>query len=111
MDKVLHYGGYGYNSESLQARIDEAISFKEQFPFLNGHNGKLAYIDFNRDYLVRKRLMASLADKDLDFAILHHHGAPDTQYLQATPQTNGIVGWKDLIKISIRSNAICKINR
>ncbi|MBR7157094.1 MAG: HEAT repeat domain-containing protein, partial [Bacteroidales bacterium] len=68
MDKVLHFGAHGYNSESLQARIDEAIGFKEQFPFLNGYDGELSYIDFNRDYLVKKRIMNAVADSDVDYA-------------------------------------------
>jgi len=31
---VLHFAGHGYNSESLQARIDEKWSLQEQFPAL-----------------------------------------------------------------------------
>ena len=102
MNKVLHFGAHGYNSESLQARIDEAIGFKEQFPFLNGHDGELSYIDFNRDYLVKQRIMSAVADDDVDFAILHHHGLPYKQLLQGVPKSNSIDGWKSLSKNYLR---------
>ncbi|MBR5856980.1 MAG: hypothetical protein IKY70_06885 [Bacteroidales bacterium] len=102
MDKVLHFGAHGYNSESLQARIDEAIGFKEQFPFLNEHGSRLMYIDFNRDYQVKQRIMSAVADDEIDFAILHHHGLYYEQLLQGTPKSNTIEAWKNLSKNYLR---------
>ena len=103
MNKVLHFGGHGYNSESLQARIDEAIGFKEQFPFLNGYDGELSYIDFNRDYLVKERIMNAVADEDVDYAILHHHGLPYQQLLQGVPESNSLDTWKSLSCNNLRT--------
>ena len=103
MNKVLHFGGHGYNSESLQARIDEAIGFKEQFPFLNGYDGELSYIDFNRDYLVKERIMNAVADEDVDYAILHHHGLPYQQLLQGVPKSNSLDTWKSLSCNNLRT--------
>ncbi len=103
MDKVLHFGAHGYNSESLQARIDEAIGFKEQFPFLNGYDGELSYIDFNRDYLVKKRIMNAVADSDVDYAIMHHHGLPYQQLLQGVPKSNSLDTWKTLSCNNLRN--------
>ena len=103
MNKVLHFGGHGYNSESLQARIDEAIGLKEQFPFLNGYDGELSYIDFNRDYLVKERIMNAVADEDVDYAILHHHGLPYQQLLQGVPKSNSLDTWKSLSCNNLRT--------
>ncbi len=103
MDKVLHFGAHGYNSESLQARIDEAIGFKEQFPFLNGYDGELTYIDFNRDYLVKERIMNAVADEDVDYAIMHHHGLPYQQLLQGVPKSNSLDIWKELSSNNLRN--------
>ena len=111
MNKVLHFGAHGYNSESLQARIDEAIGFKEQFPFLNGHDGRLSYIDFNRDYLVKERIMSAVADEDIDFAILHHHGLPYKQLLQGTPKSNSIENWVELGSSYLRNRVRTDVAR
>ena len=93
MDKILHFGGHGYNSESMNARIDEAVAFSEQFQFLNTNKGNLEYIDFTFDKYVKNRLKAAVADKELDLAVLHHHGAEDTQYLNGSPFVADPQGW------------------
>ena len=111
MNKVFHFGGHGYNSESLQARIDEAVSFNEQFPFLSDHNGELLYLDFSRDYYVKNRLMSILKDQDIDFAILHHHGAPDTELLSGIPMSKSLDTWIDLSRNYLRSQMNRKKNR
>lgn len=96
MDKILHFGGHGYNSESMNARVDEAVALSEQFQFLNTNKGDLDYIDFTFDRYVKTRLMAAVADKELDLAILHHHGAEDTQYLNGSPFVADPQGWISL---------------
>lgn len=111
MNKVFHFGGHGYNSESLQARIDEAVSFNEQFPFLKEYGNDLLYMDFNRDYHVKTRLMAALQDQDIDFAILHHHGAPDTQLLSGIPVSKSIGTWVELSRNYLRSQMHRRNNR
>ncbi|MBR7157095.1 MAG: HEAT repeat domain-containing protein [Bacteroidales bacterium] len=111
MNKIFHFGGHGYNSESLQARIDEAVSFNEQFPFLSSHNAELSYLDFSRDYYVKNRLMSILKDQEIDFAILHHHGAPDTELLSGIPVSNKIETWIDLSRNYLRSQMNRKKNR
>ena len=111
MNKVFHFGGHGYNSEALQARIDEAVAFKEQFPFLNDYNGQLLYLDFSRDYYIKNRLMTILRDQDIDYAILHHHGAPDTQLLSGIPMSKKIETWVDLSRNYLRSQMNRKKNR
>ncbi|MBQ2913826.1 MAG: hypothetical protein IJE52_09110 [Bacteroidales bacterium] len=98
MDKILHFGGHGYNSESMNARVDEAVALSEQFQFLNTSKGDLNYIDFTFDKYVKKRLMAAVADKEVDLAILHHHGAEDTQYLNGSPFVSDPQGWIDLAR-------------
>ena len=102
MDKVLHFAGHGYNSDSMNARIDEAIALTEHFQFLNNNISKLDYIDFTFDNSVKKRLMGALADNTLDLAILHHHGGDDAQYLNGAAQYNDPQGWIKLVKNYLR---------
>lgn len=103
MNKILHFGGHGYNSESMNARMDEAIALTEHFPFLNNETGKLEYIDFSFDKSIKKRLLAAISDKNLDLAILHHHGAEDTQYLNGSPFVSNPEEWIWLARNYFRS--------
>ena len=103
MEKMLHFAGHGYNSESMNARIDEAVAFAEQFQFLNDNGKSLEYIDFTFDRFVKKRLMAAVADKDVDLAVLHHHGADDTQYLNGSPFVADPSGWTGLARNYFRT--------
>lgn len=98
MDKVLHFAGHGYNSESMNARIDEALALTEHFQFLNNNSAELDYIDYTFDRAVKKRLMSAVADKSLDLAILHHHGGDDAQYLNGAPYEADPDGWINLAR-------------
>lgn len=103
MKKILHFGGHGYNSESINARIDEAIALTEHFPFLNNETGNLEYIDFSFDKFVKYRLLSAISDNELDLAILHHHGSEDTQYLNGSPFVAEPGGWINLSRNYFRS--------
>lgn len=98
MHKVLHFAGHGYNSEAMNARIDEALALGEHFKFLNTNRGELNFIDHTFDKSVKVRLMAALSDKELDLAILHHHGHEDVQYLNGSPYAADPKSWLDLAK-------------
>lgn len=103
MQKILHFGGHGYNSESMNARIDEAVVLNEQFPFLKGEHGRLEYIDHTFDNYVKYRLMSAVGDSTLDLAILHHHGSEDTQYLSGSPVVSDANSWIGLTRNYLRS--------
>ena len=103
MRNVLHFAGHGYNSDSMNARMDEGSALREQFPFLNEYGGSLTYIDHTFDDFVRDRLLTSLEDEELDLAILHHHGSEDTQYFNGTPTGGNIRRWIDLSRDYLRS--------
>ena len=81
---VLHFAGHGYNSESLQARIDEEWTLREQFPALGRERGShLDFLNYDQDKVVRIRLLQLLSAERYDLAILHHHGEPEQQLLGA----------------------------
>ena len=82
---VLHFAGHGYNSESLQARIDEKWSLQEQFPALGREPGsRLDFLNFDQEAVIRTRLLQLLGSEKYDLAILHHHGSPEQQLLSGT---------------------------
>lgn len=104
MSKVLHFAGHGYNSESMNARIDEAAALYEQFPFLKEKRGTdREYMDYTFDKFIKERLMAALSDKSMDLAILHHHGSEDAQLLNGSPFASDAASWIEMAKNFFRS--------
>ena len=96
--QMTFFAGHGYNSNSIVARADERLALTGQFTnFANG-KGNLEYIDYTFDKYVKYRLMAQVAREDMDLAVLHHHGADDTQYLNASPYTNITSDWIEMSK-------------
>ena len=103
LDKLLFFGGHGYISESLLARMDEKIMLQEQFPNSRAQQNVIGYIDHSMDEHVKDRLMSELQRDDLDMAILHHHGADDTQYLNGMPKVDNVNKQIDGVKYYLRS--------
>lgn len=103
LDKALCFAGHGYNSESMFARMEEHRVLPEQIPALGAIGGRIDYIDHSYDEVVKPRLLRALEMPGLDFAILHHHGAPDTQYLNGSPAVSTPDGWLRLAKNYFRS--------
>lgn len=99
---IFYFAGHGYNSESLQARVDETRALVKHFPRLEG-KGRISFINYDRDDFVKRRFQAALEDGDTDIALLHHHGAEDTQYLSATPYVNSVGGYISYLKRFMRS--------
>lgn len=103
MSQILHFAGHGYNSESMNARVDESSALGEQFPFVNNGKGDLNYIDYTFDDYIKYRLMAALANKNLDLAILHHHGSEDCQLLNGSPIVSDATRQIEQAKMFFRS--------
>jgi hypothetical protein len=101
--QVLLFTGHGYNSECSRSWMDEKLALSQQFDYLNGQKGYLEYINFQTDKHIRFRLMAELKRKDLDIALLHHHGAPTTQYLDGMPATQSVQDEIEDVKYYLRS--------
>jgi len=98
ISQITYFGGQGYNSNSLVARADERLSLTRQFFVLAQGKGSLHYIDHSFDESVKGRLMSELSREDLDLAILHHHGADDTQYLNASPYASMADRWLEMAR-------------
>ena len=100
IDNIVYFAGHGYNSESIQARIDETVELNDHF---KGFGGRISFVNYDRDPFVKERFQALLEDPDIDIALCHHHGAEDTQYLSATPYTGTIGGYIDCLRMSVRT--------
>ncbi len=103
MDKVLHFAGHGYNSDSMNARIDEGIALAEHFPFINDRTGSLDFFNYTFDKYSKYRVKEALANDKLDLAIMHHHGAEDTQFLNGAMNGQNPADWLWLAKNYFRT--------
>lgn len=80
LDSVFYFSGEGFISESVDARIDEKIELYDHFPWMKRQHQTIDYIDWKRDTYVKERLLQQM-QLEFDFAVLHHHGAPEVEYL------------------------------
>lgn len=101
--QMFFFGGHGYISESIQARMDEKAGLFEHFPWLKGQQNAIEYLDHSQQDVSKFPLMNELQRLDLDFAILHHHGAPDTQYMDGAPKIAMAERAKEFIQDYCRS--------
>ena len=88
LDQILYFSGHGFVSESMMARIDEKAMLYDHFPWLNKQKNGISYIDHRQQKYIKFPLMNEMQRPDLDYAVLHHHGDWDTQYLNNLPQSS-----------------------
>lgn len=85
LDQLLFFAGHGFVSESIVARIDEKGAYLQNFPWMQTRVQGIEYIDHKRDKSVKNRLMTELQRRNLDVALLHHHGLDQIEYLNDEP--------------------------
>ena len=104
MDQMLFFSGHGYISESKTARLDEKRVWFEHFPSIDDGRNHISYIDYSDVVPVKPHLMNEIMRPELNVAMLHHHGAPDTEYLNAAERPYMVKDAKAYIIESIRSH-------
>lgn len=104
MNQLLFFSGHGYNSESKTARLDEKRVWLEHFPLLDDGRNHVSYIDYSDAVPVKSHLMNELMRQDLNVAMLHHHGAPDTEYLNAEERPYMVKDAKQYMIKNMRSH-------
>ena len=85
LSQMFYFAGQGYNSDCGLARVDEKNSFYEMFPNMMGQTWAVTYQNHADHVFSKYPLMSQMQRKDLSLALLHHHGYPDTEYLDDNP--------------------------
>lgn len=111
LDRIFYFSGAGFISESVDARIDEKIEYNDQFPWTKGQQQSIEYIDWKRDKFVKTRLTNQMQNRYIDYAVLHHHGSEDTEYLSDMPDGEDFVEVVQLLKMYLRENYAHGISR
>ena len=104
MEQLMYFGGHGYVSESKTARIDEKRVWLEHFPYLQDGRNHIGFIDYSDVVPVKKHLMDELMRPDLDVAVLHHHGSPGNEYLNAVPRPYMVKDTKEYMLKTFRDH-------
>ena len=104
MDQMLFFSGHGYISESKTARLDEKRVWLEHFPLLDDGRNHISYIDYSDVIPVKPHLMNEIMRPELNVAMLHHHGAPDTEYLNAAERPYMVKDAKEYIMKNLRDH-------
>lgn len=98
LDTMLFFSGHGYISESMVARMDEKQGIYEHLPWLKRQKNGISFIDHAQESIIKFRLMNELTRPELDYAILHHHGDWNTQYLNSIPKPRNPLQAKEFIQ-------------
>ena len=103
LDRLTMARGHGYNSEDANAWSGEQLALREQMPqlFLPGASAK--FFSFEMVYPARKLYLNEVQDDRLDVMLFHHHGAPDTQYLNGYPNVSTVEPSLNNVKRFLRS--------
>jgi hypothetical protein len=111
INRMLLFSGSGYNSESILARIDEKGGLLEQFPRMKKQQQSLTFLDHRHSTFTKYTLMSELQQPDMSLALLHHHGAPDKEYINRYPDTRNARAQLDGAKFYFRSKIRSSVDR
>jgi len=111
IDHIFFFSGAGFISESVDARIDEKIEYNDQFPWTRGQQQSIEYLDWKRDPFIKNRLINQMQNNYIDYAVLHHHGSEDTEYLSNMPDGEDFTEVVQLLKMYLRENYAHGISR
>ncbi|MCR5780581.1 MAG: HEAT repeat domain-containing protein [Bacteroidaceae bacterium] len=104
LQKMFFFSGHGYISDSKVARMDEKVAWFEHFPQLNDKRSRISYMDHSDHNPVKEHFMCELMRGDLDFAHLHHHGAPEMEYFNGAKQLTTVKQAKEFILKNVRQH-------
>lgn len=103
INSVFVFQGNGSLTESNVAHLDEYRGWTEHLPLLKQRQESFSYMQHNEENYIKTKMMNELMRPNLSFAVLHHHGDFDTQYLGAYPRPTNTNAAIDYIKYSFRN--------
>ncbi len=103
LDQLLFFAGDGFISESMDARIDEKAEYYDDFPWLKqSQQQTIEFIDHKRENFIKKRVTTEMQRSDLDYAVMHHHGDSEIQYLSNMPMGKDFDESINILKVYLR---------
>lgn len=103
LDHLSMGRGHGYNSQDRVAWAGEQIALREQMSHLFRPGYTVKFFDFDTMYPMKRIYLNEVQDEALDVMLFHHHGAPDTQYINGYLAANGVLQNIESVKVFLRS--------
>ena len=111
LSQLFYFAGHGYNSDCLLARIDEKNSYYEMFPNMKEQEMAITFQNHSDHVFSKYPLMSQMQRKDLQLAVLHHHGYPDTEYLNGEKIPMNVSEYIEAAKSFFRSKIRTAVSR
>ena len=102
LDNMFYFTGHGSLNESKVAAMDERLSYYEHFPWMLSQQQGVSYMDYSQAPFINEKLIDELMRPELDFAMLHHHGTEETQYLNSYAHPESIEDAVEDLKRQLR---------
>lgn len=77
--------GHGYNSNSINSVMGEALALRSQFPSLFQPGGSIKFLNFRNADFMKFNLLRELKREGVDFAYMTGHGTPTLQLINGYP--------------------------
>ena len=81
LDNIVTFAGHGYNSDCLNAWMDEDILIDECFPGVKRDRDHLRQLNFRMDTFMKYRLFDELQRPEVDAFFFNEHGSIDKQHI------------------------------
>ncbi len=88
LDRLASYTGAGSFSDCMIAWKDECVTLSEQVPDAFEDADGAKFFTFLHYPYIKDTLLKVAGDDDLDLFLFHHHGTPDRQWIQESPQAS-----------------------
>lgn len=85
LDDMIMSTGHGYNSNSVNSFVGEAVALKSQFPDLFKPNGSIKFLNFRSAEFMKFNLLSELKREGVDFAYMTGHGTSTLQLISGYP--------------------------
>lgn len=85
LNDMIASTGHGYNSNSVNATIGDALALKSQMPNLFLPGNSIKFLNFRSDTFIKFNLLNELKREGLDFAYMTGHGTATLQLLNGYP--------------------------
>ncbi|WET68711.1 HEAT repeat domain-containing protein [Sphingobacterium sp.] len=85
LNDMIASTGHGYNSNSVNATIGDALALRSQMPALFLPGNSVKFINFRSDNFIKFNILNELKREGLDFAYMTGHGTATLQLLNGYP--------------------------
>lgn len=88
LDDMIMSTGHGYNSNSVNSLVGEAVALKSQFPNLFKPKGSIKFLNFRSNEFMKFNLLSELKREGIDFAYMTGHGTSTLQLISGYPNVS-----------------------